>query len=149
MLHQYEEHDEDRFRRFVNTNVFGGIEALSPAAVFVINVPGVWGVIAVSLYLARFVAIGFALISVYLVLVNGIVHVVAVAVFRGCYNPGLISAVVLFLPISVYTLWQVQLAGGGTVAYHAVGLLSALAIHAAIIVYTNAKKNSLVRGSAL
>ena len=149
MLHQYEEHDDDRFRRFVNTNVFGGIEALSPAAVFVINVPGVWGVIAVSLYLARYVEIGFTLTAVYLVLVNGIVHIVGALVFGGRYNPGLITAVVLFLPFSVYSLWQVQLAGGGAVAYHAIGLLSAIAIHAAIIVYANAKKNSMVRGPDL
>lgn len=149
MLHQYEEHDDDRFRRFVNTNVYGGIEALSPAAVFVINVPGVWGVIAVSLYLARCVEIGYALIAVYLVLVNGIVHIVGTVVFGGRYNLGLITAVVLFLPFSVYSLWQVQLAGGGTVAYHAIGLLSAIAIHAAIIVYANVKKNSAVRGPVL
>jgi hypothetical protein len=149
MLHQYEEHDDDRFRRFVNNKIYGGVEALSPAAVFVINVPGVWGVIAVSLYLARYVAIGFALIAVYLVLVNGIVHMVGAAVFGGRYNPGLITAVVLFLPFSAYGLRQVQFAGGGAMAYHAVGLLCAIAIHAAIVVYTNTKKNSIVRGAAL
>lgn len=147
MLHQYEEHDDDRFRRFVNNKVYGGVEALSPAAVFVINVPGVWGVIAVSLYLARYVAIGFALIAVYLVLVNGIVHMVGAVVFGGRYNPGLITAVVLFLPFSAYSLWQVQLSGGGTVAYHGVGVVCAIAIHAALVVYTKAVRNRKVRGA--
>jgi len=41
------------------------------------------------------------------------------------------------------------LAGGGAVAYHAIGMLCAIAIHAAIIVYANAKKNSMVRGLGL
>ncbi len=39
MLHQYEEHDDDRFRRFFNHTMFGGREVLSRRAVFVINVP--------------------------------------------------------------------------------------------------------------
>ena len=41
MLHQYEEHDNDRFRLFFNRTVGQGKEVLSPEAVFVINVPGV------------------------------------------------------------------------------------------------------------
>src|ERR1035438_3713045 len=76
MLHQYEEHDNDRFRLFVN-RVFGeGHEVLSDPAVFVINVPGVWGVNAASFYLASCVSLGYGLIAVYLTLVNGVVHVV-------------------------------------------------------------------------
>jgi len=39
MIHQYEEHDNDRFRLYVNQKI--GRDALSPLAVFVINVPGV------------------------------------------------------------------------------------------------------------
>ena len=58
MLHQYEEHDDDRFRQFFNRVLFGGREVLSSAAVFLINVPGVWGVIAVSFCLAWSVNIG-------------------------------------------------------------------------------------------
>lgn len=42
MLHQYEEHDNDRFRAFVNHAVAGGREVLTPTAVFAINVFGVW-----------------------------------------------------------------------------------------------------------
>jgi hypothetical protein len=43
MLHQYEEHDDDRFRRFFNQTIGKGQEVLSREAVFVTNVPGVWG----------------------------------------------------------------------------------------------------------
>src|SRR5271170_5796943 len=59
MLHQYEEHDNDRFRRFVNQSLGKGREGLSLGAVFVINVPGVWGVIAISIWLAATINIGF------------------------------------------------------------------------------------------
>ena len=42
MLHQYEEHDNDRFRIFMNRILAGGHDALTHPAVFIINVPGVW-----------------------------------------------------------------------------------------------------------
>ncbi len=58
MLHQYEEHDADRFRLFFNTTIGGGREVLTPAAVFVVNVPGVWAVIALATYLSAWVAPG-------------------------------------------------------------------------------------------
>jgi hypothetical protein len=70
MLHQYEEHDNDRFRAFMNRILAGGKDVLTLPAVFIINVPGVWGVIALSLWLAARVHPGFALIAVYLPLFN-------------------------------------------------------------------------------
>jgi len=133
MVHQYEEHDDDRFRRFFNETIGKGRDVLSPAAVFVTNVPGVWGVIAVSLYLAWAVDIGFGLIAVYLVLVNAIVHIVHALVFRR-YNPGLGTAIALFIPLGAFGLWQVQRAGGGTAGYQTLGLAVAVGIHAAILI---------------
>jgi hypothetical protein len=58
MVHQYEEHDNDRFRLFVNEKIGKQRVGLSPLAVFVINVPGVWGVIGISLALAATVSAG-------------------------------------------------------------------------------------------
>jgi hypothetical protein len=55
LLHQVEEHHGDRFRQFVNDNIAGGLPALTTPAVVFINVPGVWGVNLLALYLARFV----------------------------------------------------------------------------------------------
>ncbi|HMQ58706.1 MAG TPA: HXXEE domain-containing protein, partial [Rhizobiaceae bacterium] len=52
MLHQFEEHDNDRFRAFVNQHIGHGREALTLPVVFIVNVPGVWGVIALATYLA-------------------------------------------------------------------------------------------------
>jgi Protein of unknown function with HXXEE motif len=144
MLHQYEEHDDDRFRRFVNRTLGKGRELLSRADVFVINVPGVWGVIAISFCLASQVDLGFALIAVYLVLVNAIVHIAHAVVFR-TYNPGLGTAIFLFLPFSVYSLWQVQTSGAGTLPFHALGLFVAVGLHAAIVIYCKFKPLIVVK----
>jgi len=139
MIHQYEEHDDDRFRRFFNQTVGQGKEVLSPRAVFVINIPGVWGVIAISLWLTAFVAAEYALIAVYVVLVNAVVHVVGVAVFHG-YNPGLGTAIALFFPAGAYALWEVQKSGGASLGTHAIALLIAIGTHAAIVLYAKHKQ---------
>ena len=97
MLHQVEEHTNDRFRQFVNQRVFGGVEALTPEAVLVINIPGVWGVTLLSLYAALLFGTGWGLTGIYLVLVNGLIHVIG-AVAKRAYNPGLWTALALFLP---------------------------------------------------
>lgn len=134
MLHQYEEHDDDRFRTFFNEMIGKGREVLSPAATFLINVPGVWGVIAISFVLAANVRGGFGLIAVYLVLANAVVHVVHAGVFRR-YNPGLGTAVLLFVPLGCAGLYAIQNTGDGTMAMHGLGLAIAIGIHAALIAY--------------
>ena len=133
MIHQYEEHDDDRFRVFMNRILAGGREALTRRAVFIINVPGVWGVIALALWLAARVRPGLALIAVYLPLLNALIHIAHAAITRS-YNPGLVSAVVLFLPLCGWCLFAMQQAGYGTPAMHALGLGIALAIHVTIAV---------------
>ena len=133
MVHQYEEHDHDRFRLFVNQQIGKG-EVLTPLAVFVINVPGVWGIIGLSFALAATVRVGFGLMAAYLVVVNGAIHVIHAVIKRG-YNPGLGTAIVLFLPLGGYGIAAIQQAGGGTAVMHMVGAGTAVAIHAAIIVH--------------
>lgn len=138
MIHQYEEHDDDRFRRFFNQTIGQGHEALSPLAVFVTNVPGVWGVIALALWLASRVRPGFALIATYLLLVNAAVHVMP-ALAQRRYNPGLVTAVVLFAPLTGWTLVAMQQSDGVTTGYHALGLGSAVLIHAAILLHVRVR----------
>jgi Protein of unknown function with HXXEE motif len=87
LVHQVEEHHGDRFRQFVNDHIAGGLPALTTPAVVFINVPGVWGVNLLALYLARFVDLGLGLIAVYLTLVNALAHVASTLVLRR-YNPG-------------------------------------------------------------
>lgn len=134
MVHQFEEHDRDRFRNFFNATVGGGHDVLTPLAVFIINVPGVWGVITLSLYGAAFVDTGWALVAVYLVLVNAAVHVVPAIVQRR-YNPGLLTAVAIFLPLGGYAWVLVQRAGAGSAGFHAIGLGVAVVMHAAIMAH--------------
>ncbi|MGH9607136.1 MAG: HXXEE domain-containing protein [Terracidiphilus sp.] len=140
MLHQYEEHDDDRFRESVN-KMLKGRGFLSPLAVFIINVPGVWGVVAVSLWLAVRVNPGFGLIAAYLLMVNAAIHIVHGLIFRR-YNPGLATAVLLFVPLGAWCMVAIQHAGGGTAWMHAIGAAAAVGIHAAIIVHVfGAAKN--------
>jgi hypothetical protein len=134
MLHQLEEHDDDRFRNWVNRVLGGGRELLSKTAVFVINVPGVWGVNLVSLLLAATLDLGFGLISIYLTIVNGIVHVVQAIRMKG-YNPGLITAILLFLPVGGLALWTIHAAGTISLAYDLLGFGTAIAIHLAIVAH--------------
>lgn len=131
MLHQYEEHDDDRFRRFFNRTIGQGHEVLTPPAVFVVNVPVVWGVLAASLYASAAFGPGWALIAVYLVLVNALVHVLHALAYRG-YNPGLATAVLVFMPLGAATLLLIDHAGAGTASAHALGIGIAVAIHASI-----------------
>jgi hypothetical protein len=146
MVHQLEEHAGDRFRKFVNTHLAGGREALTTVAVIVINVPLVWGVDLLSLYLARFVDVGLGLIAVYLTVVNGIVHVVATIAGR-IYNPGLATGAVVFLPVGLWALLAVAEAPGVGIVDHAIGLLSALAVHAGIIAYVLRRRAALQGGA--
>ena len=75
MIHQYEEHAHGRFVAFFNTTVGGGQEVLTKVSAPLINVAGVWLVFLASFYLAKYAALGFALVPVYLVLVNALIHV--------------------------------------------------------------------------
>ncbi len=97
IIHQLEEHIQDRFRLDINRTIGGGVNVLSHRAVTVINVLGVWGVEWLALYLAAFVHPGFAMLAFFLAIVNGITHTAA-AVVQRAYNPGLITALLLLIP---------------------------------------------------
>jgi hypothetical protein len=142
LLHQVEEHHLDRFRKFVNDHVAGGLPALTTPAVVFINVPGVWGVNLIALYLAYFVNIALGLIAVYLTLVNAVAHLVSTVVLRR-YNPGLVTALVLFLPVGTWALVVIARAPGVTMTYHVIGLAVAVLIHAAIIVHVKQRQRAL------
>jgi hypothetical protein len=131
MLHQYEEHDNDRFRSFVNRILGNGREVLTPMAVFVTNIIGVWAVLGVAFWLAACVDLGYGLIAAYLLLLNAVIHIVQAVAGRG-YNPGLVTAVVLFLPVGGYCLRSVQMGGFGSPMMHAVGAAVAVGVHVAI-----------------
>jgi hypothetical protein len=147
MLHQLEEHHGDRFRQFVNEHIAHGLPALTTPAVVFINVPGVWGIDLLALYLARFVELGLGLIAVYLTLVNTLAHIASAVVLRG-YNPGLVTALVLFLPVGGWALVTVSGAPGVTVTHHIIGLGLAVLVHAAIVVHVKLRVRALSAGTA-
>jgi hypothetical protein len=144
MLHQYEEHDGDRFRLYINRMVGHGAEVLTPGAVFVINIGAVWILDVVVLYLAWRVDLGFGLIAVYLMLINAFVHM-AGAIRSRSYNPGLVTAVVLFLPFGGYAWWRIAASGAATTAEHVIGLAIGIAVHAIIVGYAIRRRSMLVQ----
>jgi hypothetical protein len=144
MLHQYEEHDDDSFRRFENTTVGGGKEVLSRFDVFVINIAGVWGVDAVAFWLAARVHLGLGLIAVYLSLVNSVGHCLQAVALRR-YNPGLVSSILLFIPLGVATLLVLAGTSEVTPTDHVIGLAVALLIHIGIIFLVVTRKRQLTR----
>lgn len=132
MIHQWEEHRGDHFRLYINRTIGGGQEALTPTATFWINSLGVWGVDLVALYLAWTVAPWAGLAAAYLAVVNAIPHL-AMTIKRREYNPGVITAALLFLPIGGWSIYQI----GGQASWQANGiaLLIAVGVHVAIVIH--------------
>ena len=147
MLHQLEEHDQDRFRTFFNQTIGQGYEALSSLAVFVTNVPGVWLLIVVAIYASTSSHPGWALLAVYLVLVNAVVHLVHALLFKR-YNPGLATAIILFLPLGGIALWLTAATQTARPLHHAASALLAVVIHAAILMHVRRRLRSLKSGAS-
>jgi hypothetical protein len=146
MLHQWEEHDDGRFQRAVNATIGRGRDVLPARAIFVINI-GVWVLNLLAFALAGHAGIGWGLIGVYAMLVNALVHV-ADALAKRAYNPGLVTAIVLFLPMGGAALWSIAATGEASALQHVVGLVVALAIHAGIVAYVlgNVRRLGVVKG---
>jgi hypothetical protein len=132
MFHQLEEHGHDRFRTYVNERIGGGREALTPGATFAINLLAVWVLFLVSFALAAWVEPGLGLIAVCTTGVNAVVHLLAAGARRE-YNPGLITAVVVFVPLTVASLVEIASAYDPPTWTWAVGLGVALAGHLVIV----------------
>lgn len=132
MLHQFEEHDGDRFRRFVNEVLGHGRELLTVRAVFLINFLGVWLLFAAGLWLVGIAGPGWAALAGWLVLVNALLHVGQGIALRR-YNPGLATAVLLFLPFGLLTLAAAWPVAGGGIFW--TGLAIAIALHLSILAH--------------
>lgn len=140
MLHQYEEHDDDRFRRFVNA-LMGG-EALSRVEVFWINILGVWVVLGAAVWLTA-LAPGWALLAGWMLVVNGLAHLgQGLAMRRG--NPGLVTALLLLLPLGLATLLAAWPAASP--AARLLAPAAAVAVHGAILLRVRANLARTGRG---
>lgn len=135
MLHQYEEHDADRFRLFLNRQVFGGHEALSTADVFWINIAGVWLFMVIIVWLVHGISAGWAMLAAFLVLVNALAHVGQAVAMRQA-NPGLYTAILLFVPAGAWLGWLAWPLASATQLI--VSLLAVVALHGAIILRVKA-----------
>jgi hypothetical protein len=147
MVHQFEEHNGDRFRLYMNQKV-ARCEALTREGAFWINAIGVWGLEIVMLYLAVFVDMRFALAAFYLPVVNALTHI-REAVARREYNPGLWTSLVLFLPIGGWGLYRVSVDLGATWRDQLLGAGIAIAVHVAIIAYIVVRVRRLRSASAM
>lgn len=133
MVHQYEEHDADRFHRAINAMLGGGRDVLPAAAIFAINVPLLWGTEAAVIAAARS-DLGWGLIATYMLLANAIVHIVPAIITRS-YNPGLVTATMLFLPLGVFGTAQIVSATSVSPLQHIVALAVAIGVHVLIVAY--------------
>ncbi|MGJ5180787.1 HXXEE domain-containing protein [Bradyrhizobium oligotrophicum] len=140
MIHQVEEHTGDRFRSFVNDVMFGGREALTTIDVLWVNCCAVWGIDLAALYVAWIAGPAWALVAPYLMLVNSLGHIGPALRFRG-YNPGLVTGIVLFIPLGLVTVLTIT----ATAAQHALGLGIALLVH--VVIALNAIRRA--RGAGL
>ncbi len=144
IVHQLEEHVHDRFRRYVNTNVGRGQEVLTSRAVTAINIGGVWCVDFLALYLTKFLGPGWALLAFYLAIVNAVIHIVSALVARA-YNPGLITAVLLLLPLGIWGAVIYTTAHGLSMHDHLMALAFIIALHLVIIRHMLGRRSQLAR----
>jgi hypothetical protein len=134
MLHQYEEHADDRFRLWVNNMIGHGRDVLTPIATFWINSLLVWLLDLVALYLACFVDLSLGLIAFYLPMLNAFGHIIP-ALIKRQYNPGLATSIVVFFPVGVLSTVLVSRAAGCDVQDHLLALGVAIAVHGVIIAH--------------
>lgn len=135
MIHQYEEHDADRFRASID-GMLGIKDALSVAEVFWINILGVWGVMAAILWLTLALDPAWGVMAAWFLVINGAGHIAPALVLRRP-NPGLWTALVLFLPLGTALIVSLHEA---TLLHHALSIAVILALHAAILLRVARKR---------
>jgi hypothetical protein len=142
LIHQFEEHGVDLFGRVYFFHEYAGsvLESrgleLTPMAILRINTLAVWFAFSLAIWGGRrFSWPGLAAAG--LVLANGLFHI-AIAVSRAEYNPGLVTAIVLFLPISVLYFRLIPAACGHGRRAIVAGIAFGFASHALLPVLISA-----------
>jgi len=133
MLHQYEEHAGGQFKAFVTKTMGRGQEILTDRDIFRVNVLFVWLGTLVVLYLCVYANIVWGLLSGYLVVFNGLVHIITGIRLRR-YNPGLWTSVFVFLPLGVYIIYIINKESGAGWLYNVIFLVVTILLHAMILV---------------
>ena len=116
-------------------------DVLPDAAIFVINI-GVWVLNLISFALAAHVGIGWGLIGVYLMVINSVAHIVQAVRLRA-YNPGLVTSILLFLPVGLGGLWAIVATGEASGLQQLFGVALSLVVHAGIVAYVLSNRRQL------
>ena len=130
MFHQFEEHDNGRFKAYINEMIGSDHRGLDDTAIFVINFFGVWVILTLVIVLARLVDPGWSTIAAYLMLINAVVHILPALAFKK-YNPGLATAIVVFLPLGTLILMN----GEPDLSQHLTGIVAIVSLHVLIVFY--------------
>lgn len=144
IAHQLEEHVHDRFRRWMNSQIGHGLPVLTPRAVTVINIGGVWCVDLVAVYLAKFAGPGWASFAFYLAIINASVHI-AGAIATRAYNPGLVTSVVLLLPFGIWGAVTYSATYKVSVSDDVSAIVCVVAFHAAMVAYFLRRRAALAQ----
>lgn len=131
MLHQIEEHLwPGGFRQYANAHVFkSGRDdwPVDAGGVALVNIGYVWlPLAAAALFPQALRWLGLAWIG--LTFVNALTHIATSIRFRG-YNPGLVTAVVLFLPFTVWALLHEAARGEVSAPALVLVLLAGVVLH--------------------
>jgi hypothetical protein len=110
MFHQYEEHGQGTFLEFYRRMMPRIAPMLTERKLLIVNLGIVWLLFLVSIYAATYGLFWLALYPVYLSLVNAFMHIGQWITWRS-YNPGLWTALVIFIPGAVYTIRIIHAAG--------------------------------------
>jgi hypothetical protein len=136
IAHQLEEHWIDFYGRPYHFHVFMcqqlGYDLISecpatPMFIFIVNVVGVWGMYVIAAaHGSRNAFLNVSSMSV--VFVNAFAHIIPWARNQS-YNPGAITSVVLFVPLSWWLLYRAKL----SVSMKALALLVGVFVHVAML----------------
>lgn len=130
MIHQVEENAGGRFRHFVNSRIFQGREILTPGSLMVGNMPVLWCWNLLALYTSVFVAHGCGLIAAYAAVINALIHI-ALSIWRRSYTPGLVTALLLLLPIGLAAIAT----NDGGFPFQLVAFVLAAVLHLLVLLY--------------
>jgi hypothetical protein len=132
MMHQYEEHGHGAFQREMNALLPPSIGRLTDGNIFLSNILGVWASDAVAVALATKGVTSAALLPPYLAALNAFLHIATSLRLRR-YNPGLVTAVALFLPLGIYSIHLIGRDMRATRRDHAISLVGALILHLGVL----------------
>ena len=126
--HQYEEHAHGRFKAEVQAMLPPTFGPISDRAICAVNVGLVWILYGAVFYLAVYGPLAIGLVACYTTLLNAALHL-GMGLARRRYNAGLVTAVVLLLPLSIAAAVVISAAAPATAADQAVGVAGAILVH--------------------